>query len=165
MGPINKSPIRSLSLKKRAEVCCNRRQRKWGRVSHECIAESGHHWSWWWFVACSAPRHYLNLLLFGPLGATFGEILINMRKFLFRIFIWKCCLHSPHRTHRLTGNHLLKKKKEKQNTKFILLRLFNHLSHLHQKLGYIKSAYTLESIYWYKNRRCKLHLILWGSTI
>ena len=32
----------------------------WGRVTHICVDELGHHWFWWWLVACSVPSHYLN---------------------------------------------------------------------------------------------------------
>ena len=32
----------------------------WGRVTHICVVELGHHWFRQWLVACSAPSHYLN---------------------------------------------------------------------------------------------------------
>ena len=33
----------------------------WGRVTHICVVDLGHHWFRYWLVACSAPSHYLNL--------------------------------------------------------------------------------------------------------
>ena len=32
----------------------------WGRVTHICVVELGHHWFRQWLVACSALSHYLN---------------------------------------------------------------------------------------------------------
>ena len=32
----------------------------WGRVTHICVVEMGHHRFRKWLVACSAPSHYLN---------------------------------------------------------------------------------------------------------
>ena len=32
----------------------------WGRVTHICVIEMGHHWFMQWLVAFSAPSHYLN---------------------------------------------------------------------------------------------------------
>ena len=32
----------------------------WGRVTHICVSKINHHWSREWFVAWSAPSHYLN---------------------------------------------------------------------------------------------------------
>ena len=32
----------------------------WGRVTHICVAELGHHWFRQWFVACSVPGHFLD---------------------------------------------------------------------------------------------------------
>ena len=36
----------------------------WGRMTHIYVSKLGHHWFRWWLVACSAPRHYLNLSRF-----------------------------------------------------------------------------------------------------
>ena len=33
---------------------------EWGRVTHICVVELGHHWFRYWIVACSALSHYLN---------------------------------------------------------------------------------------------------------
>ena len=32
----------------------------WGRVTHICVVDLGHHWFRQCYVACSAPSHYLN---------------------------------------------------------------------------------------------------------
>ena len=40
-----------------ATICLNH----WGRVTHICVVDLGHHWFRYWLVACSAPSHYLNL--------------------------------------------------------------------------------------------------------
>ena len=32
----------------------------WGRVTHICVVELGHHWFRQWLVVCSAPKNYPN---------------------------------------------------------------------------------------------------------
>ena len=48
----------------------------WGRVTHICV----------WISA--------GILLIGPLGVNFSEILIEIKIFSFKKCIWKCCLEN-----------------------------------------------------------------------
>ena len=55
-------------------------------VPHISVGELGHHWFRKWFVACSAPSHYLNqwwLISVGPLGTNLNEIWIEIQNFSF----------------------------------------------------------------------------------
>ena len=48
----------------------------------------GQHWLRWWLVAWWVPSHYLNQMLtcceLNPLRTNFGEILVEIRAFLFK---------------------------------------------------------------------------------
>ena len=55
-------------------------------MPHICVIESGQYWFRWWLVAYSPPSHYLNqcyVIIIGPLGTNFSELLILKQRFSF----------------------------------------------------------------------------------
>ena len=73
----------------------------WGRVTHICVLELGHHWFIYWLVACSAPSHYLNqwsFLVNWTLWTKFSGIFTETKTFSlaklhlkYRLPKWRPC--------------------------------------------------------------------------
>ena len=55
-------------------------------MPHICVIESGQHWLRRGLVAYAAPKHYPNqcyVIIIGPLGTNFSELLIEIQRFSF----------------------------------------------------------------------------------